>query len=923
MLGVGGRRKCAHLSCIGRILVCYLARVIAAFVVVPVTLATAQSLIVVQPGEINPGAADVLLAKRVAIKVHSLGVALRAGSFSPDPKRSSNPADGRPSELIPVDLFQDLLQLEASVRRSGLDVSFVGTPWVTIAGAIATTGAVEDADRVFARAFTVLGTNAADNVMPKVYAMISYAYFLLNNGRLDDAEALLEDAGQLLPKMAEHKSATVQQMLRGQQELAKGALFSALAQTSLGRRNWKDAVTYARWGMAFKAGDLMGSAQLNIVLALGLAADKETLPEAEMVIRESVNSLDEIFKAFNGMKLDEFLCPCDTSRLILAEILARQGKWSEASKEAERALERLPEKLKATGYWRAIGLPILARAKRHQGDSTGALNVSRLAAQAYMALDHSDAWMNSYRILDPRIISEQALLSVAPLARATDDETLALVQLPQRSGISGAISKLAERYAYGDTDAALLVREQQDLLSYRRAFGLERSKLVGANAAEAARDMDAKFQAATDRLMVIEKEISAKAPRYAALISTQPASLKQLHQHLREDEAIVTWFIGNEGAWAIAIRKGASYIVPIDARNSSLREQSKLFRNMVELRSESRLGVFPAQQAHELYQKLFGAIAAKLEGVTHTFIVPDATILDLPMTALVAKKPEKSFINPEDTDSFRRTSWLIDQYAITVLPSISSLPVLRSLEQQETSQDGFFGVGDPLLNAPDKPLETLDNPTRSAQFALARVALLQPLPESATELKTIGKLLSKDGGTILLGAKATEKAVKQSKLDQYKVVSFATHGIVAGELPGVREPGLVLTTPKSPSEEDDGILTASEISRLKFRAEWVILSACNTAAGNSVSNNAPLEGLARSFVFAGAKSLLVSHWAVDSLSAVELTTRTVQSATQIRAPFAIAHQKAMQAMIRSDNPSFAHPSAWAAFFVVGVSGAPH
>ena len=90
---------------------------------------------------------------------------------------------------------------------------------------------------------------------------------------------------------------------------------------------------------------------------------------------------------------------------------------------------------------------------------------------------------------------------------------------------------------------------------------------------------------------------------------------------------------------------------------------------------------------------------------------------------------------------------------------------------------------------------------------------------------------------------------------------------------GLGEPSLALTIPSEPSELDDGLLTASEVAQLKLNADWVVLSACNTAAGDKPGAEA-LSGLARAFFYAGAHALLVSHWAVDSDAATRLTTTT-------------------------------------------------
>src|SRR6202035_2242498 len=114
---------------------------------------------------------------------------------------------------------------------------------------------------------------------------------------------------------------------------------------------------------------------------------------------------------------------------------------------------------------------------------------------------------------------------------------------------------------------------------------------------------------------------------------------------------------------------------------------------------------------------------------------------------------------------------------------------------------------------------------------------------------------------------------KHTPLADYRVVYFATHGLVAGDIKGLAEPSLALTIPPQPTDLDDGLLTASEVAQLKLNADWVVLSACNTASGEKPGAEA-LSGLARAFFYAGAHALLVSHWAVDSDAAARLTTTT-------------------------------------------------
>ncbi len=153
------------------------------------------------------------------------------------------------------------------------------------------------------------------------------------------------------------------------------------------------------------------------------------------------------------------------------------------------------------------------------------------------------------------------------------------------------------------------------------------------------------------------------------------------------------------------------------------------------------------------------------------------------------------------------------------------------------------------------------------------------------------------------------------------MLHFATHGTIAGEIEGTSEPGLILTPPKEQTELDDGYLSASEVAALKLDADWVILSACNTAAGGAEGAEA-LSGLARAFIYAGARALLVSHWSVNSAATVKLITSAVGAVTgNNKLGRAEALRRAMLALIDKDEPREAYPAYWAPFVVVGEGAA--
>ena len=192
------------------------------------------------------------------------------------------------------------------------------------------------------------------------------------------------------------------------------------------------------------------------------------------------------------------------------------------------------------------------------------------------------------------------------------------------------------------------------------------------------------------------------------------------------------------------------------------------------------------------------------------------------------------------------------------------------------------------------------------------------LPDTADELNAVAKDLGVVSADIHLGADASETTLKRAKLSDYSIVYFATHGLVAGDVKGLAEPSLALSIPAQPSEFDDGLLTASEVAQLKLNADWVVLSACNTIAGDRPGAEA-LSGLARSFFYAGARALLVTHWAVDSAAATRLTTSTFERITaNPNIGRAEALRQAMLAYLNdASSPRNAYPAFWGPFALIG------
>jgi CHAT domain-containing protein len=424
-------------------------------------------------------------------------------------------------------------------------------------------------------------------------------------------------------------------------------------------------------------------------------------------------------------------------------------------------------------------------------------------------------------------------------------------------------------------------------------------------------------------------QITRAFPGYVDLVEPQPLSVSTVQALLKADEALIAILVGTDRSYVWALTRERAEWAQIDAGSATLGEHVDRLRKgldpLAQLDAEgapgSRPGVvqgFDLLRAHSLYKLVLGPVAPVLAGKRHLIVVPTGPLTSVPFQVLITAPPGAQ-TGPE---ALREAAWLVKSHALSVLPSVQSLQALRQLAPAGIAPRPFFGVGDPVLQGPTGPNQRgarrhVSAPARfyrsSGLADIRAVRELAPLPDTADEVRTIARVLGASPDALFLGEAASETRVKAAALSQYRVVHFATHGLVAGDLSGLAEPALVLTPPAVATEVDDGLLTASEIAALTLNADWVVLSACNTAAGSGEGAEA-LSGLARAFFYAGARALLVSHWAVYSEAATELTTRTFAAlAANPTLGRAEAFRGAMLQLVAKGEP----PSYWAPFVIVG------
>ena len=563
----------------------------------------------------------------------------------------------------------------------------------------------------------------------------------------------------------------------------------------------------------------------------------------------------------------------------------------------------------------------------------------------------------------------QALLYAYPGDPAAMDEAFQAAQRALSSDAATALSQMAARFSAADPAIGAVLRERQDLIHEAETID---QKLLAATARPGAqRDRAADEQLRTrggevgKRLSEIDAILARDFPGYAALADPQPLGIDKTRGLLRPGESLVLTLtvpaIGKSpdesyvfaatreaARWATIAMDGATLVRTVQALRCGLdatRWQEHACARMLGTGPIEGVMPFDLERAYKLHQVLLGGIADLVTN-HHLMFVLDGPLTVLPPHVLVVSQPAPFALDP--AGQYRAAAWLGRQKAITVLPSVVSLDALRSVARPSRAAQPFVGFGNPLLTGAagsdrsawakqtceavastglvsqvrrSAPTLVAGMVFKGAAANLEAVRRQTPLPETADELCAVAAKLGSPTATVKLGAWATERSIKEMSrsgdLARHAIVHFATHGVVAGDLPALAEPALLLTPPDRASGEDDGLLTASEVAQLKLDADWVIMSACNTAAGGADNADA-LSGLARAFFYAGARALLVSHWAVSSDATVGLVTRAVEA---LKADPTIGRAEALRrsmiAELDKGPADETHPTYWAPFIVVG------
>lgn len=422
-----------------------------------------------------------------------------------------------------------------------------------------------------------------------------------------------------------------------------------------------------------------------------------------------------------------------------------------------------------------------------------------------------------------------------------------------------------------------------------------------------------------DKLRALRHEIASQFPRYRQLVAPAIPTPEAVGAVLHEGEVYVDLYAGRDASYAFVVRPDrALHAVVLPVTRAALTTQVAALRAGFDAgmppTQPGDLAGFDLAAAAGLYRALIAPIEADLQGAKTVYLSTSGILSSIPYEVLL-RRPASSLADAD---------WWLDSTTPVRMPSASALVSARAERAPHASQP-LLAFADPSFDGSAQAPQADGAPevvaarafpmdARALSFDYRRVT---PLPETLDEANAIAAALgASPQQSVISGLAASRSHVLGENLSNDRVVLFATHGVIPGEVPGLRKAGLALAY--EGRGLPDSILTADDIVTLRLNADWVVLSACNTGlatgdAGDSVS------ALARAFFAAGARSLLVTQWAVESKSAALVTSGLFEAyAANPALSKADALAQSERAMAAGKAGAlYRHPYYWAAYFLEG------
>ncbi len=619
---------------------------------------------------------------------------------------------------------------------------------------------------------------------------------------------------------------------------------------------------------------------------------------------------------------------------ILAELaLAMDALGDQAAAEARmrESLTLLEARYPQTVAVNAARARLAAMLARH-GKSADAIAEYRTVIRS--AADTGTAITGLGNLLDPYFV---LLTDRLPNDPSLIEDMFLASQTLVRPGVADTQAILARELSEGSGEATRLFRQSRSL-----DRDIERNRIELANllaSTDKSQALSAQIASVRNEIAMLEKDqvaTQASLSQYAQYraISGRVLSLGELRSALKPEEAYFKLSVVGHSVFAMfADQKGATgYRVTLDT--AQLDAAVDGLRDTISKDEGGQINTYPFDVvlARKLYLDLFGPIASRLSTVRHLVFEPDGAMLRLPITLLVASQPgvdaylARVAVPDADQFDFRGIDWMGRRHSVSTAVSARAFRDARNAPASNAPRE-YLGFG---RNAPVAPAARMSVPRGLSSGPNCQWPSSEwDKPISDAELRQARAAIGENQSSIVTGTDFSDTAIMaRPDLANYRILHFATHGLVTAPRPECPARPALLTSFGEPGS--DGLLSFREIFDLRINADLVILSACDTAgkasvaatreAGVSTGGGSALDGLVRAFVGAGGRSVLASHWpAPDDFMATE---RLISGLFKASSGLSVGEALSDAQRGLMDDAATSHPFYWSGFAIVGDGAQP-
>jgi CHAT domain-containing protein len=527
-----------------------------------------------------------------------------------------------------------------------------------------------------------------------------------------------------------------------------------------------------------------------------------------------------------------------------------------------------------------------------------------------------DAAVSQRHRMDVSAAYQVNFIRYADIALASDRPDLAFraAQLSAFTEVAATSQALAARAAASTPQAEAMARALQDAQETREHLISERSFAVGKSQGEVDR-LDQRIKAVDEQVSAADTALVAAFPAYHALSRPTPVDLDAARARLSDHQALILPLVSEDRLIVLALTRQGLKTSQSPMDRPTVERQAHALRASIDraLQDEDATG-FDRAAALALGSHILPKdLRRSLGKVSELQIIGSGPLMAAPASLLILEPAKAGAKAPLRSEAF-----LIKSYAVSVRPSIGAASA-----RSGAAHRGFIGVGAPVLAPAAGPTDEayrglspkVSAVMRSGVRDINALRQLPSLPGAEEELKSMARALALPSTTLIIGRDATWPRIRNTAFEPYNVIAFATHGLINGDLQDLKEPALVLTPPETATPDDDGLLTASRIAGLKLNADWIILSACNTGSGRG-AGSAGLTGLARAFMQAGGRNLLISMWPVRDDVARRLTVDTVSRHAAGLSQSQALRRSLLSLMADRSVAGSDNPAIWAPFALV-------